>query len=454
MAKGKNSKTDNASGSGEKKGRTTHFLCLPLATETTVLQLASSLEYFRSVSTEPQKPKRRLEETAEGQIKVVIDDGTSRQDEAHATSTNEASTTPKEINPLGNTAKPAAQTTFAESLRILPSTAHRAPGTYHLTLGVMDLSEEVQMQRAKDLLQSLDLRQILEDAEKGPPAGTKLARDRDDRDVQETGEVEDYVSAKVESKENKPPTPDEWHGVKSLERPVSPPLMSANQQRAGDGPTSKDLPPLCVSLTGLGAFPKDKGARVIWARPREQISRCTLSQPRPTFKNNSRLDNFGLHVREIFRKEGFITETRPLVFHATVANIRYSTQAKGGRTTKGRKWAHGKTRWQEGVVDARSLLRVFNRFEGKVDEAERASAPTAGKKREESTTDEKRDNKMKEVELDDTDHELLDPRTEYIWLRDAAIDRVAICKMGATEAEDRDWGYWYPPISEKMIFDT
>lgn len=455
MGKGKGPKNESATGAGEKKEKTTHFLCFPLATETTVPQLTKSLKHFRNVSTEPEKPKRRLEETADGRIKVVTENAKAKSNDGRPNGTDEASTTLNEDDPLGNTKQPTGdEHTFTDSLKVLPSIVHRAAGTYHFTLGVMDLSEEAQMQRAKDLLHSLDLQQILRNAEKGPPAGTKQAREWQDKDAKEAGEIEDEVSADVEVQKDESPATTSTRGVRSLERPVSPPPTSAATAGQQDEPTSDALSPLYVSLTGLGAFPKDKGARVIWARPREQTPPASDFNSKPNFTGNTRLYNFGLHLRETFRREGFVNETRPLVLHATVANMRYKMQAKGGRTTKGRKWAHGKKRWQEGTVDARPLLKVFNRFEGNVEEAEQASADgTAGDGEGDGTEDET-GGKASQQKADDRDKPVTTSEKEYIWLRDAMIDRVAICKMGATEATDPVWGYWYPPVSEKMIFDT
>jgi len=454
MGKVKGPKNGSATRDG-KKEKTTHFLCFPLATETTVPQLARSLEYFRNVSTEPEKPKRRLEETADGRIKVVNEDTKAASDDRRPNSTEEASTILNDDDPLGNTKQPTGnEHTFADNLKVLPSIVHRAAGTYHFTLGVMDLSEEAQMQKAKDLLHSLDLQQILRDAEKGPPAGTKQARKWQDRDAKESGAIEDEASADIEAHEDDSPVTESARGVKSLGRPVSPPATAAPTAGQQDE-SAPDVPsPLRVSLTGLGAFPKDKGARVIWARPREQRPPADNSDSNLEFNENTRLYNFGLHLREIFRKEGFINETRPLVLHATVANMRYKMQAKGGRTTKGRKWAHGKKRWQEGTVDARPLLRVFNQHGGDIGEAEQASADITTEIGEQDGAEDETSGKVLRQRRDDRDRQASNPEKEYVWLRDAIIDRVAICKMGATEATDPVWAYWYPPVSEKMIFDT
>ena len=127
--------------------------------------------------------------------------------------------------------------------------------------------------------------------------------------------------------------------------------------------------PLTVTLAGLGTFPSTKSARVFWASPREQMNGTTNL---PGHSTQMRLHRFCLLIRQAFRAEGFITETRPLVLHATVANIRQTTQPKGGRTSKGRAWASSKQRWEG--VDGRDVVRVFDRCRGDVLKAEEAAA--------------------------------------------------------------------------------
>ena len=429
MANGKRMNHDNATGKGPKKERATHFLCFPLASESTVPELARSLEYFRSVSTEPE---RRLELTADGKMRVVTWDAKPASRPAKQGGTNDVFSTSEGDDPLGN------EKTLADSLKVLPSVVHRAAGTYHLTLGVMDLTEEARMQMAKDLLQSLNLPQLLRNAEIGAPKGTKQAKKWEEKSTEETGEVDDGGSVHGETKDDNPPASLVTKGIKSLERPVSPPPSSTLAAPGRPLPEASNTAtlPLHVSIIGLGAFPKHKAARVLWARPREHsqtVPPWSLTT-HPTFTPyNTRLYNLALHIREVFRQEGFITETRPLVLHATVANMRYKTQAKGGRTSKGRNWADGKKRWKEGLVDARDLVRVFGNFGGDVEEAEAEQA--VGKD-------------------DGRDEQREDQEKGFVWLKDAMIDRVAICKMGATVAEDPLWGYWYPPVVEKMIAAT
>lgn len=433
-------------GQREKKERATHFLCFPISSDATVPTLAKSIAYFQSISTDASKqpPQRRLETTADGKLKVVRDypglSGRSNQDfQAHD---------PGSRDLLGDTTKSEQpDDSFKQSLQVLPSISNRAPGTYHLTLGVMDLSDETKMQKAKDLLQSLDMRQIFEDAMKGPPAGTKEARKRNKpKATQGTGgigveEGEESTTLEPESVERATLPPQM---PKSLARSVSPPPHSSVKPALE---TTSPSPPLYISLTGLGAFPSGKKARVLWARPREQTCRQDQAT-RPAFNDSMRLYNFALHLNHIFRREGLITETRPLVLHATVSNMRYALQAKAGSTSQGKARTYGKKRWKDGLVDARPLLQVFNHFNGEPEMVENGQIQQA------STIEHADDDGEGTGGAIETgrDEDVHYPRNEYLWATNVEIDRVAICKMGATKAEDGLWGEWYPPVSNKMIF--
>ncbi|KAK5087872.1 hypothetical protein LTR05_002087 [Lithohypha guttulata] len=386
--------------------------------------------------------------------------------------------------------KPVAESSFIDSLKVLPDIVYRGAGTLHLTLGVMDLSKDTEMQKATDLLRSLDLEKILRDASEGPPAGMKSQRrwkeKREGNDSitsacsdsnvigqKETGVVEDELSVQVEQESDSVPknalgkeqTPisskDENRDtdVKSLERTVSPPTLA--RQPSTITPSPK---PLYLSLTGIKAFPSAKKARVIWARPRAQLPTPPQSelndQPqRPTFdeKEGDRLYNFALHLHQAFKDAGLVNETRQPVLHATLANMRYKVQAKGGRETKGKAWKYGKKRWEEGLVDIRPLAEVFNRFDGDVAAAQEGirlrDAHAADVRNSESEDDEGEDGEVKNDTEARDDREREDPSKEYVWCKDIKVDRIAICKMGATKSEDPVWKEWYPPVVERVMFD-
>ena len=396
--------------SGETKtrqDRATHFLCFPISSDTTIHDLSSSIAHFRDISTDNSrsKPRRRLETRPDGTTHVVVE---------HDVDTGEP-TTGRGYEDKSVIEGPSTNSQHKlDNLQVLPPIAHRAAGTYHLTVGTMNLNEEAEMVRAKELLQSLDLGNILRQAARGAPAGSKEARRWD-----------------AESSSERSPT----SLTRSIARPES--TMSTDDS---PGPAS----PLVIALAGLGAFPSPKNARVIWARPKEQTGASGDLNTRPDFRQDGRLYNFALHLNDIFRKAGFIKETRPLVLHATVSNMRYAVQPKGGRTSKGKTWIRGKRRWQEGLVDVRSLCEIFNNFNGDPN----VSPSTV---QESDSDSHELDNPAENSRDYDFVGSKARPDQEFLWARNIQIDRVAICKMGATKAEDQLWGEYYPPIAEQLI---
>lgn len=461
MAKGKNwrgSKPTAAAGQKSGSSRPTHFLCFPLAREGTVPTFAKTMGHFRDVSTEPprQPPIRPPSPSPDSQTNPTDPGGNT-------------------IDPLGNASRSTKEPGFAESLKVLPSIVHRGPGTLHLTLGVMNLSDSAELQRAIDLLASLDLQQLLNEAKKGPPPGMKSQRKwqekrgsqlhgvNDDNKVEPEMElVQDETGAKLEASQD-----SRLIQLESLERPVSPPDISRS------GVSSTTPRPLYLSLTGVDAFTSAKKARVIWAKPRAQLPPSAVEVsapglgllPRPIFdaQEADRLYNFALHLHYAFKEAGLINETRQLVLHATLANMRYKVQAKGGRTSKGKDWVHGKKRWEDGLVDVRQLARVFNEYDGDIEAAEVVlntveHVEGTGDEDTESDNDTEDDADTKPQSeitrtLDARNGSGDSPNGEYVWCRDIEVDRVAICKMGATKCEDAMWKEWYPPVAERLIFD-
>lgn len=339
-----------------------------------------------------------------------------------------------------NTERPTGET-FAESLKILPPVVTRVAGTWHLTLGVMNLAEEGRMEEALEVLRGLDLQSLLQEAEKGPPAGYKPARKWEDKDHPNTETFTATESTGVDEQ-----SWDENATVPSFTTTLQdqdPIIQPSNQSKS---PPS----PLTISLTGLGAFPSLKNARVLWARPREHClpsptstspsSSTPISSPPPTLplSDSTRLYNFALHLLQPFRDAGLITETRPLALHATVANMRF---AKNKGRTQG---------WKADVVDARGVSGVFNGFEGDVWRAEGENREVEeGEEGGGDENGEEKDDRDKDVEGQN------DPGKEFVWVGNVEVNRVAICKLGATRHEDPVWREWYPPVEdgERVIFE-
>ncbi|OCT48652.1 hypothetical protein CLCR_04795 [Cladophialophora carrionii] len=488
----------------------THFLCFPLVTDESVRQLTESLAYFRSVTTP-----------------------LSEQDP-------DATPEPEDQTQQGTTAKSAEPDGERQKLRLLPESAHRPPGTYHLTLGTMNLSKQEDMDKAVALLQQIDYLALLKDAESGdgivrqakararaknaetkgetesvlekrhdggegdgPPrrqngeatilsntetsesantlshpgsskeSASTLSHTESSKESantsshSESSEVSQYKllantyptkggppsSSSSSSSSSQQPRP-----LKSLTRPISPPPLTTSSTSTTTSPSSA-VPPLSISLHSLGVFPKPTGARVFFAHPHDP---------------SNRLQRFGQPIRRRFRDAGLITETRPLVLHATVANLIYARgqdrRGGGGGGGKGKSSAKGKPRARDGTVDATEVLRFFNGDDNRGRSARQgdhmgamsesiALDTSAQKSTQEPQRPEAASRATLHVQSDherdhdhdhdhNHDHNLSSP---YVWARDIPITCVRICKMGAEPSVLPGWGLEYRAVAE-MVF--
>ena len=379
---------------GKPQGRSlrpTHFVCLPLVTEGSIPQLIKSLAYFRSVTTSIEDGAAP-QQGACSRLTTESTAGNSSNDFATQEGVEKAN--------LAQSESPDDRTSD-KNLRIIPPAAHRPPGTFHLTLGVMDLSKMEDVEMALQLLQDIDYVELLKEAEKQPVGGKRNAKD-DSRTTEEGDEAdagrtenistltEKFKTAAAESVLKTP--------LESLTRAISPPpastSQSASQTPSNAKPhTTSSVPvsrsnPLTVSLHSLGTFPRPSSSRVFFAHPHD-----------PT----NRLQRFAELVQQRFKEASLIAETRPLVLHATVANMIYAkSKGRGGRGYRGK----GR-RENDGSIDAREVLDIFNERE-----------------------------------------------VEFVWAEEIPIDRVRICKMGAEKSDIEGWGLEYKPVAEKVFVDA
>ncbi|KAL6243959.1 hypothetical protein RBB50_009394 [Rhinocladiella similis] len=335
-----------------------------------------------------------------------------------------------------------------DTLRLIPRAAHRPPGTFHLTLGAMDLSNPQDLERALQLLESIDYLDLLAEA------GKSLGDSHDASTRTRTGEGELSTESHHTDGSNSPiraggETGNQGHSVaegsgsgkgsvqataetlakplKSLSRAISPPPTSKAFKHDGDNDnttrTSSGLDAkgqrlqsspmtLTVTLHGLGTFPRPSSSRVFFAHADE---------------DTGRLLPFGNLVRRRFQDAGLVTETRALVLHATVANLIY---VKRTPMEKGK----GRGRGDGMTVDARDVLRYFN--DGKAVE-DRAA---------EREQDQKEGGSLSVLST-----AAPDSSSRYIWARDILVDRIRICKMGAETSEIEGWGMEYKPVGEKVF---
>lgn len=402
--------------SGPRYTRPTHFICLPLVTEQSIPQLSESLAYFRSVTTP-------LEQDVSAQ---------------------QGSSSPP---PLPFSTWPTDKPT--ENFRLIPTAAHRPPGTFHLTLGTMNLSDPEDMDLALQLLQDIDYAELLREVEHnrvgrdGMPGNRNGTRENGPcgREIAERGPVlegfdgeEEEANVTMNQEKSKPKSP-----LRSLSRAISPPPRVDNPRR------QQHTTSITVSLTSLGTFPRPNNSRVFYAEPQDRTAR---------------LLPFGQLVRQRFLDAGLITETRPLVLHATVANLIY-VKGRGKGTGRGRGRGGGS---QPGLtVDAREILNFFNngraeasrRLDGETQISSNAETEPSGP-RHTSTDDTSSSTSPRSHHTSDHNPGQNSATTskaepEFIWARDILIDRIRICKMGAEVSSVEGWGLEYKPIAEKVF---
>ena len=425
---------------GQQK-RDTHFICFPLVTDTSVVQqLAANLEMFRNVATltvevarrrrlrEQRREMEQGEETPEKQREDVED----AQEGGEGETEGEKEPLLQKEEVKGKVKTKAKNDVDADDLKILPPSAHRSPGTFHLTIGTMDLSEKSEMDRAVEVLKGLDLGKMMEDVERererevGSVGGGGLKKKKKEEEEEEEEEEEQgMVEKAAETVKNT---------VQSLKGSISPPPLPPPRSKS---PSS--AAPLIISLEGLSAFQSPRKARVFYAPPHDPSNRLLILANK---------------IRNVFKAEGFVTEKRELTLHATVANLKYANKGyKGGRGMQ--------------VVDGRGLVGLFGGGDG--GEGEKRGGYTVpgrtfpgytapgytapgyevpgyaiseykvdgykvggeglgySKRTRSSEMDKEKDNR-------------------YVWARGIVVDRVRICKMGAEKSEDEVLGMVYPAI--------
>jgi len=243
-----------------KKPPLTHFLCLPLITPVSKPQLEASIASFRQ-DVASEQPQERASENGVTRIQ------------------------PKAIRPVG---------------------------VMHCTLGVMSLDQS-RLEKAINLLRSLDITQLLTDAAYAPPGTT----------------VDPQVTPKEPLAKDEPST--KYERPISLHRPVSP----------SDGRGSRaNGQPIKIELKGLVSMHDPEKTSIIYIEPRD---------------SSERLYPLCLALQNIFNKEGILVpDDRKLKLHATLVNTIYAK----GRKSQG----HGPNANAPLKIDARALLEKYVSF--------------------------------------------------------------------------------------------
>ena len=253
--------------------RLTHFLCLPLVTQSTKPQLQQSLQSFTATAT---------------------------------------------------------------SKHNVPSKAIRPVGTLHLTLGVLQLATEEQIEAASSFLRSLDIFEMLQKAEVLPslaPSG-----------IAEHSDCSPIAAPRLEASCGE----------------ISVTTSDPSQVRYVDSLP----PPLMVSLSGLESMHNPTKTSTLYTIPRD---------------STSRLLTFATSLRELFTNASLlIPDKRPLLLHATILNTLYAKTKSRAKGT-----GHGKNNRGIEKIDATALLEEFRDYEWAEDfRIEKVSLCQMGAKKE------------------------------------------------------------------------
>ena len=219
----------------------------------------------------------------------------------------------------------------------IPDKALRPVGAIHLTIGVMNLPTEDQVEAASKFLDSLDLTQMLRAAT--PTAAPKPAPVLDSS----SSYAAEATSCGSGEKDDPIQTDSIIGGVA--------PEISPE--------------PLVVKLKGLTSMHNPSKTSVLYTAPED-----------PT----SRLQAFGEALRNAFTiADLLVPDKRPLLMHATIVNTLYAKKTRDRHKGSG----HGRRNRSVEKVDATTLLEEFATYEWAVDiRIEKVSICEMGAKKE------------------------------------------------------------------------
>jgi activating signal cointegrator complex subunit 1 len=279
----------------------THFLCLPLATNSSLYQLTTSLARFT-------KDKAIIDPVIPGAKRSISP--------PHLTSDASEDESSVEKEP----SQPEAY---------LPPKAIRPAGTIHLTLGVMNLRDKARIDAATELLRIIDIKHLLGEAAAAAAAAAAVPKPQNQVSTSGSGNT---AGQPISTTIYQPNAEEELlsERVARLELPRITETSQVKQILPGNpvantsGPGSK---PLVVCLRGLYPMRSARKTSILYAAP-DEIS--------------GRLIPFCKMLRDEFVKAGFVQEEdRDLKLHATVVNTIYVSDGKrssgAGKFGKGRR---------------------------------------------------------------------------------------------------------------------
>jgi activating signal cointegrator complex subunit 1 len=177
---------------------------------------------------------------------------------------------------------------------------------------------------------------------------------------------------------------DQGRLVEAIELLKSPEVMKQFHDQAKD--SSGESSPLKIDLKGLVSMHAPQSTSILYAEPIDA---------------SQRLHSFCVSLQELFRSKGFLVpDSRPLKLHATIINTIY---AKGNTKKPARQ------KFDSSDPGAAA---------GKLDDRSRGHGPNA----------------KAPIKLDALS--VIEKYKGYVWAEDFALDRIAICEMGAKKVLD------------------
>ena len=321
----------------------------------------------------------------------------------------------------------------------IPAKALRPLGTLHLTIGVMSLADTERIEAAAHLLQSLDLRRLLEAAEPDLPKNGEDSRKSPERSepkdpliirqIAERGEDakignEGYQLSKlsVEASNSAGSTSSRLRANDSQSAAIpladkakcepdstDPENLIPDSSRGSDSTTS-DVPvpgpsaqPLTVSFIGLKSMHSPKSTSFLYTAPLD---------------TTGRLYPFCQSLKDVFTKKGFMEdENRPLKLHATIVNTIYAGKVPAKAKLVKRDDGRFRIAKAESPTDSAAINETSHENVG-----EESGDPPSSKRKK---------GKGKKQVLKFDARELLKQYDSFVLARDVCIERLAICEMGA-----------------------
>ncbi|KAJ5923616.1 hypothetical protein N7454_008861 [Penicillium verhagenii] len=353
----------------EKRPPLTHFLCLPLVNISSIPQLEASIAVFKKDN--PPVPVAEL---------------LRRHDQSSTDHGSESS------QPL------------------IPEGAVRPLGTLHLTLGVMSLPSEERLNEAISFLRSLDLVNLMHEAE-------RVALQKEDRNTRQD------PTSRPKHRSNQSPH-QLTISLESLH--ALPNAKAATILHASPVDPTGRLYPFCLMLRDkfveagfLAGEPKakqnEKEKNKIHRKPAEKTEADGGKQKQTQSRSTGVLTEAGLlpdlYTAALARQ----SKSRPLLLHATIVNtiyVRGRPKSRHGSSDSANKGRHMPQRFE---FNAQGLLGRYKDYYSDeartVPRVQGTSAPSTSTSKSKSTP--------------------AQPQYPFLWAKEIRIGAVDICEMGA-----------------------